>query len=226
MMFSLLLKRGRGKGLQTYLFIYLVIVKRDSYTFRSPSIVMYFQKMFSQLLRNVFLYFNAKESREIEEIVFPRQVTKHSGYLQRQKRDWVIPPINLPENSRGPFPQELVRVGWHGFIGLHGVCQVYVRSAFVSFFTRWNLQRICTRVYICVCVSMDVFILMKCLQCCQEPLLYSFIISDYVQTELSVSGSFTPGGTKFVQCLNTHTLTPRCIHAQAIPFPTHLSFPV
>ncbi|CAO2593366.1 CDH2, partial [Lemmus lemmus] len=24
--------------------------------------------------------------------------------------DWVIPPINLPENSRGPFPQELVRI--------------------------------------------------------------------------------------------------------------------
>uniref|UniRef100_A0A4W2BRD8 Cadherin-2 n=1 Tax=Bos indicus x Bos taurus TaxID=30522 RepID=A0A4W2BRD8_BOBOX len=53
---------------------------------------------------------SVKESREIEEIVFPRQVTKHNGYLQRQKRDWVIPPINLPENSRGPFPQELVRI--------------------------------------------------------------------------------------------------------------------
>uniref|UniRef100_A0A673CW30 Cadherin-2-like n=1 Tax=Sphaeramia orbicularis TaxID=375764 RepID=A0A673CW30_9TELE len=26
------------------------------------------------------------------------------------KRDWVIPPINVPENSRGPFPQELVRI--------------------------------------------------------------------------------------------------------------------
>ncbi|ERE83820.1 cadherin-2 [Cricetulus griseus] len=38
-----------------------------------------------------------------------RQLAKHSGSLQRQKRDWVIPPINLPENSRGPFPQELVR---------------------------------------------------------------------------------------------------------------------
>lgn len=46
----------------------------------------------------------------MEDIVFPRQQNKHSGHLQRQKRDWVIPPINLPENSRGPFPQELVRV--------------------------------------------------------------------------------------------------------------------
>lgn len=30
--------------------------------------------------------------------------------LRRQKRDWVIPPINVPENSRGPFPHLLVRV--------------------------------------------------------------------------------------------------------------------
>ncbi|CAO2593287.1 Cdh2 [Lemmus lemmus] len=52
----------------------------------------------------------AKDPYEIEEIVFPRQLSKHSGSLQRQKRDWVIPPINLTENSRGPFPQELVRI--------------------------------------------------------------------------------------------------------------------
>ncbi|XP_078803683.1 cadherin-4 isoform X3 [Oryzias latipes] len=30
--------------------------------------------------------------------------------LRRQKRDWVIPPINVPENSRGPFPHMLVRI--------------------------------------------------------------------------------------------------------------------
>uniref|UniRef100_A0A2K6MB51 Cadherin-4 n=1 Tax=Rhinopithecus bieti TaxID=61621 RepID=A0A2K6MB51_RHIBE len=30
--------------------------------------------------------------------------------LRRRKRDWVIPPINVPENSRGPFPQQLVRI--------------------------------------------------------------------------------------------------------------------
>uniref|UniRef100_A0A672RYM8 Cadherin-4 n=1 Tax=Sinocyclocheilus grahami TaxID=75366 RepID=A0A672RYM8_SINGR len=33
-----------------------------------------------------------------------------SNGLRRQKRDWVIPPINVPENSRGPFPQVLVRI--------------------------------------------------------------------------------------------------------------------
>ncbi|NXM83449.1 CADH4 protein, partial [Oenanthe oenanthe] len=38
-----------------------------------------------------------------------RQHQSHSG-LRRQKRDWVIPPINVPENSRGPFPQQLVRI--------------------------------------------------------------------------------------------------------------------
>ncbi|OXB78445.1 UNVERIFIED_CONTAM: hypothetical protein H355_007475 [Colinus virginianus] len=37
-----------------------------------------------------------------------RQYQSAKG-LRRQKRDWVIPPINVPENSRGPFPQQLVR---------------------------------------------------------------------------------------------------------------------
>ncbi|XP_067308421.1 cadherin-2 isoform X2 [Pseudorasbora parva] len=30
--------------------------------------------------------------------------------LKRIKRDWVIPPINVAENSRGPFPLKLVRI--------------------------------------------------------------------------------------------------------------------
>ncbi|KAK4814452.1 hypothetical protein QYF61_018550 [Mycteria americana] len=29
---------------------------------------------------------------------------------RRQKRDWVIPPINCPENERGPFPKKLVQI--------------------------------------------------------------------------------------------------------------------
>lgn len=133
MVFSIILIGGRGEGIQTY-----SLVHNKLWFLRlqvSIDIDVLPENVFL-VLRNVFLYFNAKESREIEEIVFPRQLTKHNGYLQRQKRDWVIPPINLPENSRGPFPQELVRVGWHNFIDLHGMCQVYVRSAFVSFFTR------------------------------------------------------------------------------------------
>nr|XP_021146380.1 cadherin-1-like [Columba livia] len=35
---------------------------------------------------------------------------EHGHGLQRQKRDWVIPPINCPENERGPFPKKLVQV--------------------------------------------------------------------------------------------------------------------
>uniref|UniRef100_A0A8B9K3G3 Cadherin-4 n=1 Tax=Astyanax mexicanus TaxID=7994 RepID=A0A8B9K3G3_ASTMX len=45
-------------------------------------------------------------------ITFPRRHQRSSSTngLRRQKRDWVIPPINVPENSRGPFPQMLVRI--------------------------------------------------------------------------------------------------------------------
>ncbi|XP_029579438.1 cadherin-4-like [Salmo trutta] len=43
-------------------------------------------------------------------IMFPRQQEIRSKGLRRQKRDWVIPPVNVPENSRGPFPQMLVSI--------------------------------------------------------------------------------------------------------------------
>lgn len=53
------------------------------------------------------------ETRRLPEIVIPsRQVNSE---IKRIKRDWVIPPINVPENSRGPFPQELVRVRSQSF---------------------------------------------------------------------------------------------------------------
>ncbi|XP_029688259.1 cadherin-2 [Takifugu rubripes] len=44
---------------------------------------------------------------DLMEISFP---SRRNSQLKRMKRDWVIPPINVPENSRGPFPQELVRI--------------------------------------------------------------------------------------------------------------------
>ncbi|KAK7945590.1 hypothetical protein WMY93_001318 [Mugilogobius chulae] len=50
----------------------------------------------------------AATSQDLKEIVFPSR--NADSQLKRMKRDWVIPPINVPENSRGPFPQELVRI--------------------------------------------------------------------------------------------------------------------
>ncbi|XP_033909789.1 cadherin-4-like isoform X1 [Acipenser ruthenus] len=44
------------------------------------------------------------------DTLFPWKQQPSSNGLRRQKRDWVIPPINVPENSRGPFPQMLVRI--------------------------------------------------------------------------------------------------------------------
>ncbi|KAK3566594.1 hypothetical protein QTP86_001078 [Hemibagrus guttatus] len=48
------------------------------------------------------------ESRRLPEIIIPSR--QGNSQIKRMKRDWVIPPINVPENSRGPFPQELVRI--------------------------------------------------------------------------------------------------------------------
>ncbi|XP_021076002.1 cadherin-1 [Mus pahari] len=41
-----------------------------------------------------------------ELLTFP---IAYSG-LRRQKRDWVIPPINCPENEKGQFPKDLVQI--------------------------------------------------------------------------------------------------------------------
>uniref|UniRef100_A0A669BG16 Cadherin-4 n=1 Tax=Oreochromis niloticus TaxID=8128 RepID=A0A669BG16_ORENI len=42
--------------------------------------------------------------------MFPGSGHNITKGLRRQKRDWVIPPINVAENSRGPFPQMLVSI--------------------------------------------------------------------------------------------------------------------
>lgn len=55
---------------------------------------------------------HGQEDTGTQEVVirFPPKQNLSSSQLRRQKRDWVIPPINVPENSRGPFPQMLVSV--------------------------------------------------------------------------------------------------------------------
>ncbi|XP_019904919.2 cadherin-2 isoform X2 [Esox lucius] len=55
---------------------------------------------------------SAAVTQQGREIVFPWRsvVVGGDGSLRRVKRDWVIPPINVPENSRGQFPEELVRI--------------------------------------------------------------------------------------------------------------------
>uniref|UniRef100_A0A7M4ELA2 Cadherin domain-containing protein n=1 Tax=Crocodylus porosus TaxID=8502 RepID=A0A7M4ELA2_CROPO len=45
-------------------------------------------------------------SEQVEVRLFPQP---RPG-LKRQKRDWVVPPIRVPENERGPFPKTLVQI--------------------------------------------------------------------------------------------------------------------
>ena len=68
---------------------------------------------------------DATASRQVPEIVFPwhsRVVGGDGSAVRRVKRDWVIPPINVPENSRGQFPEELVRVRDWSLTQTHTAC--------------------------------------------------------------------------------------------------------
>ncbi|KAK1896816.1 Cadherin-2, partial [Dissostichus eleginoides] len=55
---------------------------------------------------------DATLTQRVPEILFPwrSMVVRGDGTLRRVKRDWVIPPINVAENSRGQFPEDLVRI--------------------------------------------------------------------------------------------------------------------
>ncbi|MEQ2204867.1 Chromodomain-helicase DNA-binding protein, partial [Xenoophorus captivus] len=55
---------------------------------------------------------DAALTQQVPEVLFPWRSTVVSGdgTVRRVKRDWVIPPINVPENSRGPFPEVLVTI--------------------------------------------------------------------------------------------------------------------
>uniref|UniRef100_A0A665UV82 Cadherin 2 n=1 Tax=Echeneis naucrates TaxID=173247 RepID=A0A665UV82_ECHNA len=55
---------------------------------------------------------NTTLTQQVPVILFPWRspVVRGDGTVRRVKRDWVIPPINVPENSRGQFPEDLVRI--------------------------------------------------------------------------------------------------------------------
>ncbi|XP_043937577.1 cadherin-4-like [Protopterus annectens] len=50
--------------------------------------------------------FNVQKQMDMPALVFPRV---DSG-LKRDKREWVIPAINILENDRGPFPKTIVKI--------------------------------------------------------------------------------------------------------------------
>ncbi|KAK1163538.1 B-cadherin-like [Acipenser oxyrinchus oxyrinchus] len=49
---------------------------------------------------------NVQSSSQLQVLTFPQS----SIGLRRQKRDWVIPPISVSENERGPFPTFVVKI--------------------------------------------------------------------------------------------------------------------
>ncbi|XP_033896256.3 B-cadherin-like isoform X1 [Acipenser ruthenus] len=49
---------------------------------------------------------NVQSSNQVQVLTFPQS----SIGLKRQKRDWVIPPISVSENERGPFPKFVVQI--------------------------------------------------------------------------------------------------------------------
>ncbi|KAG7468592.1 hypothetical protein MATL_G00144550 [Megalops atlanticus] len=48
----------------------------------------------------------AEPTPAVPVLMFPQS----SEGLRRKKRDWIIPPINFPENDRGPFPKRMVKI--------------------------------------------------------------------------------------------------------------------
>uniref|UniRef100_A0A672ZPZ5 Cadherin-2-like n=1 Tax=Sphaeramia orbicularis TaxID=375764 RepID=A0A672ZPZ5_9TELE len=73
-----------------------------------PVLVVYARDLQSKQVWKTRIHFITRPN----EILFPWRsvVVRGDGSLRRVKRDWVIPPINVPENSRGQFPEDLVRI--------------------------------------------------------------------------------------------------------------------
>uniref|UniRef100_A0A672RQS2 Cadherin-2 n=1 Tax=Sinocyclocheilus grahami TaxID=75366 RepID=A0A672RQS2_SINGR len=65
-----------------------------------------------QVGSHALLHVNIEKNGKVPEILFPWHsvVVKGDGSVNRVKRDWVIPPVNVLENSRKQFPEELVKI--------------------------------------------------------------------------------------------------------------------
>ncbi|KAF6720031.1 B-cadherin [Oryzias melastigma] len=48
-------------------------------------------------------------TKSLESVPVIDQSSSQDG-LRRRKREWLIPPLNIPENSNGPFPQKIAQV--------------------------------------------------------------------------------------------------------------------
>lgn len=90
-----------------------------------------------------------KESREIK-IVFPRQVTKHNGYLQRQKRDRLSLHQLARKTPEGLSSKSSSGVGWHSFTAV--ACVQCILEVLLSLLSTSKFK-----------VCMYYFVLMKCL---------------------------------------------------------------
>ncbi|KAK1161975.1 cadherin-1-like [Acipenser oxyrinchus oxyrinchus] len=68
---------------------------------------MSFQLVFLLFLFLHEAYPEAQRSNELHVVTFP---PSSAAGLRRQKRDWVIPPISVSENERGPFPKFVAQI--------------------------------------------------------------------------------------------------------------------
>lgn len=101
---------------------------------------------------------------QVPEILFPRHsvVVKGDGSVNRVKRDWVIPPVNVLENSRKQFPEELVKVSVYTKTNNTGSsCKVYSKkctikingNSFIGLLLKCRVTQFCLSCkLVCLCV--------------------------------------------------------------------------
>ncbi|KAI4889933.1 hypothetical protein NFI96_025503 [Prochilodus magdalenae] len=63
-------------------------------------------KSTSDHYRTLMFVLQSQSVSDVPVLEFP----KSSGGLRRKKREWVIPPISIAENEKGPFPKQVVQI--------------------------------------------------------------------------------------------------------------------